>query len=113
MSPSLFLLLLRPHRFLRRTIFFSAGGSLIVEGVTFKFDGKDDPVTGSMPGGADMIAIKRVNTHTMDATQRKDGKVLSTAKVEISKDGETATVTANNKDVSGQPIGYVSVFDKQ
>lgn len=91
----------------------NADGSAISYGFTVKYDGKDYPVTGSMPGGADMISIKKVNEHSYDAAQKKDGKVLATAKVAISKDGKVTTVTVKGTDASGKAISYTSVYDKQ
>lgn len=91
----------------------AADGSSISYGFTVKYDDKDYPVTGSMPGGADMIAIKQVNPHTFEATQKKAGKVVGTAKVNISKDGKVATVTAKIISDSGKSGRYVSVYDKQ
>ncbi len=91
----------------------AADGSSISYGFTVKYDGKDYPVTGSMPGGADMIAIKKTGPHSLMATQKKDGKAIGNAKVELSSDGKSATVTASGTDASGQSIGYVSVYDKQ
>ena len=45
---------------------------------TAKYDGKDYPVTGS--DTIDMIALKRINDRTTEATLKKSGKVVSTAK---------------------------------
>src|ERR1700694_3402922 len=91
----------------------AADGSPIAYGFTVNYDGKDYPVTGSMPGGPDMIAIKRINPHTFEATQKKEGKVVGTAKVEISKDGMVTTVTSKSTNGSGESISYVAVYDKQ
>src|SRR5258708_11917423 len=44
---------------------------------TAKYDGKDYPVTGSET--FDMIALKRINDRTTEATLKKSGKVVSTA----------------------------------
>jgi hypothetical protein len=91
----------------------SQDGSAISYSFTVKYDGKDYPVTGSMPGGADTISFKAVDAYNNQATQKKDGKVIGTAKVVISKDGKVTTVTAHGKDASGKSISYVSVYDKQ
>lgn len=91
----------------------AADGSAISYGFTVKYDGKDYAVTGSMPGGADMIAIKKTGPHSLAASQKKGGKEIGTAKVELSKDGKSATVTAKGKDESGKVVGYVSVYDKE
>jgi hypothetical protein len=91
----------------------AADGSSISYGFTVKYDGKDYPVTGAMPGGADMIAIKKTGATSLLATQKKGGKAIGTAKVQLSKDGKSATVTASGTDESGKTVSYVSVYDKQ
>jgi len=91
----------------------AADGSSISYGFTVKYDGKDYPVSGSMPGGADMIAIKKTGANSLLATQKKGGKAIGTAKVQLSKDGKTATVTASGTDESGKSVSYVSVYEKQ
>src|ERR1700737_1218876 len=61
----------------------AADGSPISYGFTVKYDGKDYPMTGTAPGGVDMIAIKRINPNTYEATQKKAGKVVAKTKGEI------------------------------
>src|SRR5271169_4475733 len=39
----------------------SAEGTAVAYSFTMTFDGKDYPIVGSMPGGADAISIKRVD----------------------------------------------------
>jgi hypothetical protein len=87
----------------------AADGSSISYSFTVKYDGKDYPITGTAPGGIDMIAIKRVNANTYEATQKKAGKVAANTKVEISKDGKLATITSKGTDSTS----YVAVYDKQ
>jgi hypothetical protein len=70
---------------------------------TVAFDGKESSITGSMPGGADSIMIKRIDANTFEATLTKAGKVIGTAKSEISKDGKVTTVTAQGTNGDGQP----------
>jgi hypothetical protein len=87
----------------------AADGSSISYGFTVKYDGKDYPMTGSAPGGVDMIAIKRINANTYEATQKKAGKVTANTKVEISKDGKVTTITSKGTDSTS----FVAVYDKQ
>jgi hypothetical protein len=91
----------------------AADGSSISYGFTVKYDGKDYPSTGSAPGGFDMIAIKRVNSHEYTATQKKGGKVMGTAKVVISKDGKVSTITVKGTGEDGKAMSYTSVYEKQ
>jgi hypothetical protein len=87
----------------------AADGSSISYSFTVKYDGKDYPMSGNAPGGIDMIAIKRVNANTDEATQKKAGKVAANTKVEVSKDGKVTTVTSKGTDSTS----YVAVYDKQ
>jgi hypothetical protein len=88
----------------------AADGSSISYSFTVKYDGKDYPMTGTAPGGIDMIAIKRINSNTYEATQKKGGKVAANTKAEVSKDGKVTTITSKSPLDS---TGYVAVYDKQ
>jgi hypothetical protein len=78
---------------------------------TGKFDGKDYPVTGDP--ASDTRAYKRVNDHTLDITNKKDDKVTITARVVVSADGKSRTVTAHGTDAKGMEMSSTSVYDKQ
>jgi len=91
----------------------SADGKPISYGFTVKFDGKDYPATGNMPGGADSIAIKKSDANHYSAVLKKAGKEVGTSEVEISKDGKVATLTFKGTTPDGKPMHSVSVFDKQ
>jgi len=80
---------------------------------TVAFDGKESPISGSMPGGADAISITRTDSNNFEATLTKAGKVIGTAKSEISKDGKVTTVTARGTNADGQPTSSLAVYDKQ
>lgn len=88
----------------------AADDSAISYSFTVKYDGKDYPMTGTAPGGVDMITIKRINANTYEATQKKAGKVVANTKVEVSKDGKVTTITSKS---AGDSTGYVAVYDKQ
>ena len=91
----------------------SADGKPISYGFTVKFDGKDYPATGTMPGGADSISIKKIDANHYSAVLKKAGKEVGTSKVEISKDGKVATLTSKGMTPDGKPMHSVSVYDKQ
>ena len=55
------------------------------------YDGKDYKYTGSPD--YDTIVLKRVDANTSEATLKKGGKVVQTAKVVVSSDGKTRTIT--------------------
>ncbi|MBZ5501303.1 MAG: hypothetical protein LAN59_03550, partial [Acidobacteriia bacterium] len=81
----------------------SADGSRVTWGYTVRFDGKYYPITGSGPGGADAIAVKRINARTVEATLQKEGKAFQTANRVVSQDGKTMTATARTAGANGPP----------
>lgn len=94
----------------------AADGSTVVYGWTLTYDGTDSPITGAggMPGnGADTIATKRINSHTTEATNKKAGKVVNTARSVVSKDGKVMTITLKGTDINGKPRIIINVFEKQ
>jgi hypothetical protein len=74
-------------------------------------DGKPSRVTGSAT--IDELSLKRVNDHTIDATGKKDGKVIYTDKRTVSKDGKTYTISRTGTSPDGKAIHATIVFDKQ
>lgn len=91
----------------------SADGKPLSYGFSVNFDGKDNPINGSIPSGADTISAKRTDPHHFAATLKKDGKVIGTSKVEVSKDGKTTTVDSTGTNAAGAKVHDVQVFDKQ
>ncbi len=78
---------------------------------TGKFDGKDYPLTGDP--NADTRSYKTINAHTTDLTNKKDGKVTATAKIVISADGKSRTVTVSGSDATGKKVSYTGFYNKQ
>ena len=74
-------------------------------------DGKPSKVTGSPT--MDEISLKRVNAHTIDATGKKDGKVVYTDKRTVSPDGKTYTISRAGTGADGKKYHATIVFDKQ
>jgi hypothetical protein len=92
----------------------AADGSHIAYGYAAKFDGKDNAFSGTgVPGGADTTSLKRIDTNTYEATNKKAGKVLSTVRSAVSKDGKVLTVTVKGTNADGQPVSNVLIYDKQ
>jgi hypothetical protein len=89
----------------------SATGSSIKGGYTARIDGKDYP-TNANPNW-DTVALKRIDSHTIEITLKKAGKVVQTIRSVVSNDGKTMTSTANGTDSSGRPVHNVTVWDKQ
>lgn len=78
---------------------------------TGKFDGKDHPVTGDP--NSDTRSVKQIDDHTLLVTVKKDGKVTLTARIVLSADGKTRTVTTTGTDPQGKKVHGTSVYDKQ
>jgi hypothetical protein len=90
----------------------AADGSPISRSFTTNLDGKDSPISGNRPFGADTIAVKRVgNTHTSIA--KKAGKTLYTTTSVVSYDGKIITQTTKGVNGDGLPIRITTVWDKQ
>jgi hypothetical protein len=80
---------------------------------TANFDGKDYPITGQGPEGADTIAVKRIDANTTESTLKKDGKTVLMSGAVVSQDGKVLTLTGKGTDASGKPSNNVLVYDKQ
>lgn len=74
------------------------------------YDGKDYPVTGNPM--ADSTSFKSVNTHTVESTFKKGGKVTAMNSRVLSKDGKTLTITSKGTTADGKPREDVQVFTK-
>ena len=73
------------------------------ESYTAKLDGSDAPVNGSM--GWDTVSMKRIDDHTIEETDKFDGKVIDTAKMTVSANGKTLTVVYTD-----EPSGRVTTY---
>ena len=91
----------------------AADGNPIAYGFSVQFDGKDNPISGSMPQGADTISAKRTDSNHYVATLKKGGKVIGTAKVSVSKDGKVTTVDSTGTTASGAKGHDLQVYDKK
>ena len=78
---------------------------------TGKFDDKDYPLTGDST--TDSRSYKLIDDHKLDLTGKKNGKVVNTGHVEVSKDGKTRTLHLTGTDPSGKKVSGVSMYDKQ
>jgi hypothetical protein len=88
-----------------------ADGKSVQTEWTGKFDGKDYPLTGDP--SADARAYKRINAHTLELVSKKGGKVVSMARIAMSPDGKTRTVTVTVHDAAGKKLTYTSEYDKE
>jgi hypothetical protein len=79
--------------------------------LTFKYDGKSHPATGS--ADYDAVVVTRVNALTVHSQQFKAGKPVGKAERLLSKDGKTLTFKQHGTHASGVKYEDVLVYDKQ
>jgi hypothetical protein len=89
----------------------AADGSAVNGKSTFKYDGKDYPITGS--ADFDVLSLKRIDATTIESTQKKAGKVVGTTIRSVSGDGKVMTLKSKGTSAKGQAYDNVMVFDKQ
>lgn len=88
-----------------------ATGAATKSDVTFKFDGKDNKMTGNP--NADTQAYTRVDDRHYTVTTKKGGKVMQTSKIELAADGKSRTNTQTGTDAQGKAINNSIFYDKQ
>ena len=88
-----------------------AQGKAIQAGYTSKFDGKDVPWAGNPM--ADSAAPKKIDDNSYENSWKMKGKGTVTAKVVVSKDLKTLTVTQDGTDPQGGKVHSVTVYDRQ
>lgn len=77
--------------------------------IAVKADGADHAVTGH--SGYDTVAIKVLNDHSIQQTNKKDGKVVSERTTTVAADGKTATEDSSFNGPSG-PSNNKAVLDR-
>src|SRR5213080_2305868 len=75
-----------------------------------KFDGKAYPTKGKLFWSS--AAYRMVNDRTNEITTWKDGKVVWSGRIEVSKDGKSRTVTMNGTSADGKKFKGKAVYDK-
>lgn len=73
------------------------------ETYTAKLDGTDAPVTGAY--GFDTVSLKKVNDHTVEETEKRNGAVVVVNTMTVS--GKTMKVSSDNK-VTGRTVTYTA-----
>jgi hypothetical protein len=82
------------------------------EGTSIAWDGKDHEV--QVPNGSPMtIAVKHVNDYRDDVTVKQNGKVTTTVRSVVSKDGKTMTNTLDGVNEKGEKFHAIEVLEKQ
>lgn len=76
-----------------------------------KFDGKDYPLTGDPR--ADARSYKIVDDQTLTMVNKTGKKATTMARIVISADGKTRTLSVNTTDPAGKKISGKAVYEKQ
>ena len=76
-----------------------------------KFDGKDVPYEGNPE--ADTCAPMKIDDNSYSNAWKKGGKPTVTAKVVVSADGKTMTITQTGTNAKGQAVNNTIVYNKQ
>ena len=78
---------------------------------TSKFDGKDVAWTGNP--SADMASPKRIDDNSYENVWKNGGKATMTAKVVVSNQNKTLTITQTPIGAQGAAASSVAVYDRQ
>ena len=76
-----------------------------------KLDGKDYRVIGDP--NTDMRSYTRIDDRTLGLNGKKGGKVTVSARIVVSSDGKSRTVTTIGTDSEGNKVSSIAVYDKQ
>lgn len=71
-----------------------------------KMDGSDAPYKGDP--GITTVAVKKLGPHAMQETAKRDGKVVSVAKMTVAPDGKSMTIAVDDK-LHGSHMSFVAV----
>jgi hypothetical protein len=88
-----------------------AGGKATHGSYVSTYDGKVVPWTGNPD--ADTASAKKIDDNGYENVWKKNGKVTITAKVVVSNDAKTLTVTQIGTDSKGRAVNNTSVYAKQ
>jgi hypothetical protein len=88
----------------------NADGTTTHWDVTAKFGGKDTPISGDPD--RDTVAIRKIDDYTLEVVNKKAGKVTTSMKLVVAKDGKSRTNTVTGKTATGADINNILFFDK-
>jgi len=89
----------------------TASGEQAGTEATYKYDGKDYPISGSKL--FDTVAVSRVDSHTSKSVLKKGGKEVGHFSRVVSHDGKTLTTTTKVTGPGGESISEKQVYTKQ
>ena len=75
-----------------------------------KYDGKDVAMRG--PNQGNTIAVLRTDAYTFETIQKSNGKVVTTTKFVVSRDGKALTASSSGLDDVGVKYTNVVVYDR-
>ena len=75
-----------------------------------KFDGKDYPSVGPNEAPGSTSSMRRVDEHTLEMTDKINGRVMATEEIKLSSDLKTLTMTVHIGSRSKQNI---RVFERK
>jgi hypothetical protein len=87
------------------------GGKAVHWTWTGRFDGRSYKVKGV--SSIDALALKPVNERTNDLTAGKNGKVVMTGRIAVSKDGKSRVVTTTTTDAEGKKHTDKAYYNKE
>jgi len=88
----------------------NADGTTTHWDVIAKFGGKDTPISGDPD--RDTVAIQKIDDFTLEVVNKKAGKVTTSMKLVVAKDGKSRTNTVTGKTATGADINNILFFDK-
>ena len=95
----------------RVTLNTDDNGQTTEEHYSAQFDGKDTPTLGS---DQRVISLRRVDARTIEATFKRNGRVTSHSRLELSPDGQTLTQTSSGEQSGGRTYqNDVRVYERQ
>jgi hypothetical protein len=86
-------------------------GATVTGASSFKYDGKDYPITGS--ADFDMISGRKINDATINFWLKKSGKLVGEGSRTLSDHGKVMTLTSKIKGADGKPYSSSMVFDRK
>lgn len=76
------------------------------ESYTAKMDGSEAPYKGDP--GATSVSVKKLGSHVMQETDKRDGKIISVARMTVAPDGKSMTIAVDDK-LHGTHMSFVAL----
>lgn len=75
------------------------------------YDGKEYKIAGSPT--ADAVILRRIDAMTTERVNKKDGRIVTTERRVVAKDGKSYTTTVKGTNANGTPVDHRMVFERQ